>query len=110
MFTKILSVYLFCFLNNVFAATIQMDKTAGYKNYKLCKNCKHFLPTMYGDKFDIGKHMGRCSLYGKINLVTGEIEHEYASIVRSMDSMCGINGTYFEDNSFSEVEKNMFPI
>ena len=65
---------------------------------------------MYGDKFDIGRHIGRCRLYDKINLVTGEIEHEYASVVRSIDSMCGINGTHFEDNILSEVEKNMYPL
>ena len=103
-------IYLFFFINSVWSATIQMDKTGGYKNYKLCKDCKFFLPTMYGGKFDIGRHMGRCSLYGKINLVTGEIEHEYASIVRSMDSMCGINGTHFEENNFSEIEKNLYPL
>ena len=101
MFAKISIAYLFCFLSNVFAATVQMDNTGGYKNYKLCKNCKHFLPTMYGDKFDIGIHMGRCSLYGKLNLVNGEIEHEYASIIRSIDSMCGINGIHFEENTLS---------
>jgi hypothetical protein len=65
---------------------------------------------MYSDKFDIGKHMGKCSLYGKINLVTGEIEHEYASVVRSIDNMCGLNGTHFEDSTENVIIKNMYPL
>lgn len=84
------------------AVIIPMNKNyKNYKDYKLCKNCKHFLPTTFGGNLDIENNFGKCDLYGKINLVTGKIEHEYAEIVRKYDDMCGINGTYFETTNSS---------
>lgn len=101
----------FLFLNTTLSTIIRIDKTSKNKSsYKLCKDCKNFLPTMYGDKFDIGNHMGKCNLYGKINLINGEIEHDYASTARSFDDMCGINGTYFEKKTTSELGVHMYPL
>ncbi len=45
---------------------------------KLCKTCKHFIPPPHKDlKF------GRCSLFGEINLIDGEVSYPFASNVRS---------------------------
>jgi hypothetical protein len=99
---------LFLFLYECLSTIVRIDKTKN--NYKLCKDCKNFLPTMYGDKFDIGNHMGRCNLYGKINLISGEIDHEYASIARSFSDMCGINATYFENLDTSELGVHNYPL
>lgn len=98
----------FLLLNTTLTTIIRIDKTKN--SYKLCKDCKHFLPTMYGDKFDIGNYMGRCSLYGKINLINGEIEHDYASTARSFDDMCGTNATHFEKITTSELGVHMYPL
>jgi hypothetical protein len=101
---------LFLFPENSSAAIIQLDKTNNYKSVKLCKDCRHFLPTMYGDRYDIGNHLGRCNLFGKMNVINGEIEHEYATIVRKFDDMCGINGTHFEKSNTHEVGTHVYPL
>lgn len=101
---------LFLTFDFVSAAIIQLDKTNNYKGIKLCKNCKHFLPTMYGDRYDIGNHLGRCNLFGKMNVINGEIEHEYAAIVRKFEDMCGINATHFEQANTSEMGNHVYPL
>jgi len=105
-----LSLSLTLFLDNVLAAIIQLDKTNNYKSIKLCKHCRHFLPTMYGDRYDIGNHLGRCNLFGKMNVINGEIEHEYATIVRKFDDMCGINATRFEQTNTPEMGNHVYPL
>jgi hypothetical protein len=106
----LVSVSFFLFFNVGLAAIIPLDKTNNYKSIKLCKDCRHFLPTLYGDKYDYGNHLGRCNLYGKINVINGEIEHEYASIVRKFDDMCGINGTHFEKSNTHEMGTHVYPL
>jgi len=103
-----LFLFLFIFLYEGSSTIIRIDKTKN--NYKLCKDCKNFLPAMYGDKFDMGNHLGRCNLYGKINLINGEIDHEYASIARSLNDMCGVNAIYFEHNNASELGIHIYPL
>lgn len=104
------SLSLSLFLDNVLAANIQLDKTNNYKSIKLCKNCRHFLPTMYGDRYDIGNHLGRCNLFGQMNVINGEIEHEYATLVRKCEDMCGINATRFEQTNTSELGHHVYPL
>jgi hypothetical protein len=102
---------LFLYFTYNLAIIIPMDKNyKNYKDYKLCKNCKHFLPTLLGGKYDIGNHYGKCDLYGKINLITGEIEHEHALIARKYDDMCGINGTNFENLDDYIIENHKYPL
>jgi len=105
-----LSLTLTLFLDNVLAAIIQLDNMNNYKSIKLCKDCRHFLPTLYGDRYDIGNHLGRCNLFGKMNVINGEIEHEYATIVRKFDDMCGINGTRFEQTNTPEMGNHVYPL
>jgi len=106
-----LFLFLFLFFYKGSSTIIKIDKTLKNPNsYKLCKDCKNFLPAMYGDKFDVGNHLGRCTLYGKINLINGEVDHEYASIARSLNDMCGVNATYFEYNNASELGIHIYPL
>jgi len=56
---------------------------------KLCINCKHFIP----DRRE-------CVIFGKTELVSGEIDYDYASSARNDDEKCGTAGKYYieEDN------------
>lgn len=51
-------------------------------SYKLCKNCKWFLKNSTFEKHEHALEHGYCKKDGRINLVTGEIRYESASITR----------------------------
>ena len=104
-------LFLFLFFYKGLTTIIRIDKTSKNQNsYKLCRDCKNFIPALYGGKFDVGNHLGRCSLYGKINLINGEVDHEYASIARSLNDMCGVNATYFEHKNASDFGAHIYPL
>lgn len=58
----------------------------------LCMDCVHFNRTEYGSL-----DLGRCSLFGKRNPVSGKITHSYAERVREDDTECGPEGVHFMD-------------
>jgi hypothetical protein len=74
----------------------------------LCKNCIHYKP---GDldyilSVELKKsplyqkyvsEYGTCRRFGELNLVSGEIKLEYASIARLRDTMCGYNAHFYEE-------------
>jgi len=51
----------------------------------LCVDCAHFITDGRDD-------LGRCSIYGKRNPVTGKITHSYAELVRENATECGPTG------------------
>jgi hypothetical protein len=68
---------------------------------KFCKNCKHFKTD-----FLTGAQFGKCKLYGKQDLVDGNIVHDYASVAR----IFSCHGVHFEQrpsqfDQFNELFK-----
>ena len=56
----------------------------------VCKECKYFkYDSIYKDY-----GLGRCTKFGKKDLITGKIIFEDVTLARTQD--CGVNGTYFE--------------
>lgn len=56
---------------------------------KICKDCKFFIA-----------NEKQCMKFGDTNLVTGEQDFEFASLVRANDDKCGEDAKYFEKNNF----------
>ena len=68
---------------------------------KLCKNCKHFKTD-----FMTGVQYGKCTLYGKQDLVDGHIVYDYASVAR----IFSCHGDHYEQrpsplDAFNELFK-----
>lgn len=61
--------------------------------FKICKKCIHFIE----DKSDVPNDTlyGRCKMFGEQNIITGEVENDFASMCRYDNTKCGINGKYF---------------
>ena len=64
----------------------------------ICLHCIHFIrPTElqkeYRDNYEL---YGRCKKFGKMNLITGEIEHDIARHCRLDDEMCGSLGKEYK--------------
>ena len=65
-----------------------------------CIQCAHYIQYKYANPYDeiYGPEiiLGKCSLFGKENLVTGQTEYDDALICRINDSKCGTHGKFFE--------------
>jgi hypothetical protein len=62
------------------------------KNFDLpvCKDCIHFLKPVHSDTY-----LGKCKLFGTKDIITGQINYEYAEHCRNTDK-CSKNGTYLQ--------------
>lgn len=59
----------------------------------VCRFCKYFVPFENTEQYTLG----RCRLFGKKNIITGEITYEFADICRLTKSKCGYNGSLYEE-------------
>jgi len=64
-----------------------------------CVNCIHFVKysDMYSSRGDVNQELGKCKVFGKKNLVSGRITYDYATVSRTSDNKCGIEGKYYEE-------------
>lgn len=62
------------------------------QHVKICKTCKHY-------RLDVGvsdQTLGRCQLYGVIELVSGNIVNDFAGVVRDDEAKCGFEAKFYE--------------
>ena len=56
-----------------------------------CKHCRHFIPDYYSST-----SYSKCKMFGEKNIITDEINYDYANSCREDELKCGINAIYFE--------------
>jgi len=56
-----------------------------------CKNCIHFEPSLYNID-----SLSRCNKFGEKNIITDEINHDFANSCRADEKKCGLEGKSFE--------------
>ena len=67
-------------------------------NRPVCSNCVHF--TLHDAHFPntiLNHEYGKCKVFGTMDIVTGNIIYDYASLCRKSESKCGMKGTYHEE-------------
>lgn len=66
------------------------------KNYDLpvCVTCQHFIPDI-GHKNEFMNIVGKCKVFGVKDMVTGIVDHHFASSCRANSELCGKNATYY---------------
>ena len=65
-----------------------------------CINCIHFIEHKTNYPYDDppnDKLYGKCSKFGTNNLITGEIEYDFALNSRNNQTKCGIYGKFFKE-------------
>jgi hypothetical protein len=67
-------------------------------NVPICINCVHFIDS------ELKKDFSKCRMFGRKNIITGEIYHEYAAVCRELRDMCGNSGKLFEKKPEPEPE------
>jgi hypothetical protein len=80
------------FIRRAFASFIK------YKDLPSCINCVHFIKDETNYPYDPppnDKTFGKCKLFGKQDMVTGQVNHEYALESRNNENKCGEKGQYF---------------
>ena len=65
-----------------------------YMDYPSCKNCIHYKPNIFHSDFT--SIYSRCDKFGEKNVITDKIEYITADECRNDNSLCGIEGKYFE--------------
>jgi len=70
------------------------------KTVPICSKCLHFIEYTNNYPYDpipSDEKYGRCKKFGEVNIVTGLIQYDFASICRLNDSKCGIFGSEFNE-------------
>jgi hypothetical protein len=65
----------------------------------LCKNCNHFIPSLYGGRYELQEYYGKCGKF--IKITSGEIEYDYAYKIRQQEENCGEIAKYFVQRNMS---------
>ena len=94
--------YIFLIINFfILSVSVSVFSTNLIVKPKLCIDCKYFTKNL----FFMPNKFGKCSLFLKEQedddfLVNGirNIEYYYCSTARNYDSMCGKEGTLYEEN------------
>ena len=75
-----------------------VTRTPFYKIYPNCAECINYIK--YKDDA-----YSRCAKFGFENIITDEIEYEYADYARRSESKCGHDGRYYVRGSIVRSEK-----
>ena len=63
-------------------------------NYPACINCVHFTQNE-----QLNVDYAKCKKFGRMDLVSGEIKYDYASLCRNFDDKCGEKGFFYEEKT-----------
>lgn len=74
-----------------------VPKTSFIQNVEFpsCKDCVHYKPKPYSRILHDNSTYARCSLFGNKDVISGKVSFEYASVCRSSEVKCSINGNHF---------------
>ena len=62
--------------------------TTEISEINLCKNCQHIQTNQWNETV--------CSLYGRINVVSGYVIYERCEDVRDNEDKCGLKGRFYQ--------------
>ncbi len=70
------------------------------RNQKLpiCSNCIHFIEHKNNYPYDLvpsDKLYGRCNHFGEIDVITGIVEYDFATLCRDNINKCGKYGSHY---------------
>lgn len=93
---------IFVSLLNIFITAFSIETKQFIKNFNvpICKNCVYFRPYKNDVKF---YDLGKCTKFGKMDIISGIIEYNYAFNCRTSEDLCGFNGSFFEERKHSNI-------
>lgn len=99
-------IFILLLFTFTFTTVFSMEKKQFLINLKvpICKNCVYFKPYKFDGKF---YDLGKCTKFGKMDIVSGIIEYNYASTCRTDNNLCSFNGTYYEERNHPNITLNI---
>jgi hypothetical protein len=93
---------IFVLLLNIFITAFSIETKQFIKNFNvpICKNCVYFRPYKNDVKF---YNLGKCTKFGKMDIISGIIEYNYAFNCRTSEDLCSFNGSFFEERKHSNI-------
>jgi len=93
---------IFVLLLNIFITAFSIETKQFIKNFNvpICKNCVYFRPYKNDVKF---YDLGKCTKFGKMDIISGIIEYNYAFNCRTSEDLCSFNGSFFEERKHSNI-------
>jgi hypothetical protein len=88
----------FLFLYSLFSFLLN-DPNIINDNLPSCSRCIHY-KKYYFPFVPLNNNLGKCSKFGERNIITGQINYEYAEYVRKDEKKCGTIGKLFEPHEF----------
>ena len=79
----------------------QINKIVLNNNLKLCIDCVYFTKHKSKKLCEFSNdtnQLSKCTKFGVKNLVSGEIEYEYANVIRNSNRLCGKLAKHFIQN------------
>jgi hypothetical protein len=67
-------------------------------NVPSCVNCRFFIPAT-----DL--YYAKCAKFGTKDMVSGVVEHKYASICRDSSNLCREDGRYYEEAPKNDLDE-----
>ena len=74
-------------------AFINCEKFIKNININSCRNCIHYMPN--SNNFD--SELSKCEIFGTKNIITNEINYDFADSCRNSEEKCGKEAKYFEE-------------
>lgn len=92
------SVFILFFITPLFSFLVPFDIKDPIESHKLCGQCQHV--------FLENNQTMSCRLFGKLNLLTGQVYYQSCTATRQNTSQCGLDGKlYFHRIPFAEFGK-----
>lgn len=92
------------FIKPMTSLSIEKTQFIQNSNVPLCKNCVYFKAYRNPEFYDLGK----CTKFGKMDIISGEILYQYAYTSRNDKDLCSFNGTYFEERKHPAITLSIF--
>jgi hypothetical protein len=71
-------------------------------NHPVCANCVHFIRSNVSppaDQHQSDNIYGKCKAFGTMDVISGSIAYDYASLCRDNDKQCGLNAIHYQDKA-----------
>jgi hypothetical protein len=72
---------------------IRGDRVIKNINLPSCRNCMYYKPSTHND---FSSSLNRCEKFGTKDIISDEIDYDFASYCRNDEDKCGKDGKFFE--------------
>jgi hypothetical protein len=73
-----------------------------------CKNCIHHRPSIFSDNYI--STFSKCSYFGKKDIITDNIEYDFADSCRQQNDKCGNEGKFYVKDKYVNTKLGIYTL